>query len=123
MASWLVDNKITNRKYTFHKEIPSNEISEKKDVDGKKECVGNNCCYSSNRWHYNFMPRFAAYTSFCTWSIESIYSLISLKSRRLNVEGAISNAPSTFCSINPAPFILLFLTFISSFVCLYRNTL
>ena len=36
MASWLVDNKITNRKYTFHKEIQSIEISEKKDVDGKK---------------------------------------------------------------------------------------
>ena len=39
MASWLVDNKITNRKYTFHKEIPSNEISEKKDVDGKKNVL------------------------------------------------------------------------------------
>lgn len=39
IASWLVDNKIANKKYTFHKEIPSNEISEKKDVDGKKNVL------------------------------------------------------------------------------------
>ena len=39
IASWLVENKIANKKYTFHKEIPSNEISEKKDVDGKKNVL------------------------------------------------------------------------------------
>lgn len=39
IASWLVDNKIANKKYTFHKEILSNEISEKKDVDGKKNVL------------------------------------------------------------------------------------
>lgn len=116
IASWLIENKIANKKYTFHKELPSNEISEKTVVTGgRKEGLGHNCCYSSNRWHYNFMPRFAAYTSFSTWRIESICSLISLMSIRVNVEGAISNAPSTFYSINPAAFILLFQTFYFQF--------
>lgn len=37
IASWLVENKIANKKYTFHKELPSNEISEKTVVtDGRK---------------------------------------------------------------------------------------
>ena len=37
IASWLVENKIANKKYTFHKELPSNEISEKTIVtDGRK---------------------------------------------------------------------------------------
>ena len=39
IASWLVDNKIANKKYTFHKEMPSNEISEKKEVDGGKNVL------------------------------------------------------------------------------------
>lgn len=39
IASWLVDNKIANKKYTFHKEMPSNEISEKKEVDGGKNML------------------------------------------------------------------------------------
>lgn len=43
-----------------------------------EECVGNNCCYGSNRWHYYLLPNFVAYTPVCSWSIESIFSLISL---------------------------------------------
>ena len=39
IASWLVDNKIANKKYTFHKEMPSNEISEKKEVDSGKNVL------------------------------------------------------------------------------------
>lgn len=34
IASWLVDNKIANKKYTFHKELPSIENVEKKEVTG-----------------------------------------------------------------------------------------
>ena len=34
IASWLVDNKIANKKYTFHKELPSIENDEKKVVTG-----------------------------------------------------------------------------------------
>lgn len=34
IASWLVDNKIANKKYTFHKELPSIENDEKKEVTG-----------------------------------------------------------------------------------------
>lgn len=34
IASWLVDNKIANKKYTFHKELPSIENVEKKKVTG-----------------------------------------------------------------------------------------
>ena len=37
IASWLVDNKIANKKYTFHKELPSSEISEKKVVTGGRK--------------------------------------------------------------------------------------
>lgn len=37
IASWLVENKIANKKYTFHKELPSSEISEKKVVTGGKK--------------------------------------------------------------------------------------
>lgn len=37
IASWLVDNKIANKKYTFHKELPSNEISEKTVVSGGRK--------------------------------------------------------------------------------------
>ena len=37
IASWLVENKIANKKYTFHKELPSNEISEKKVVTGGRK--------------------------------------------------------------------------------------
>lgn len=32
IASWLVENKIANKKYTFHKELPSIENVEKKEV-------------------------------------------------------------------------------------------
>ena len=39
IASWLVENKIANKKYTFHKELPSNEISEKKEVDSGKNVL------------------------------------------------------------------------------------
>ena len=39
IASWLVDNKIANKKYTFHKEIPSNKTSEKKEVDSGKNVL------------------------------------------------------------------------------------
>ena len=34
IASWLVENKIANKKYTFHKELPSIENVEKKEVNG-----------------------------------------------------------------------------------------
>lgn len=34
IASLLVDNKIANKKYTFHKELPSIENDEKKEVTG-----------------------------------------------------------------------------------------
>ena len=34
IASWLVENKIANKKYTFHKELPSIENIEKKEVTG-----------------------------------------------------------------------------------------
>lgn len=37
IASWLVENKIANKKYTFHKELPSNEISEKTVVTGGRK--------------------------------------------------------------------------------------
>lgn len=37
IASWLVDNKIANKKYTFHKELPSSEICEKKVVTGGRK--------------------------------------------------------------------------------------
>ena len=33
IASWLVENKIANKKYTFHKELPSIENVEKKEVN------------------------------------------------------------------------------------------
>ena len=33
IASWLVGNKIANKKYTFHKELPSIENVEKKEVN------------------------------------------------------------------------------------------
>lgn len=48
-----------------------------------------------------------------TW--KKVCSLISFMRIRENVEGAISNAPSTFCSINPAAFTLLFQTFYFQF--------
>ena len=34
IASWLVENKIAKKKYTFHKELPSIENIEKKEVTG-----------------------------------------------------------------------------------------
>lgn len=34
IASWLVESKIANKKYTFHKELPSIENVEKKEVNG-----------------------------------------------------------------------------------------
>lgn len=34
IASWLVENKIANKKYTFHKELPSIENVEKKEANG-----------------------------------------------------------------------------------------
>lgn len=34
IASWLVENKIAKKKYTFHKELPSIEKVEKKEVTG-----------------------------------------------------------------------------------------
>ena len=34
IASWLLENKIANKKYTFHKELPSIENVEKKEVNG-----------------------------------------------------------------------------------------
>ena len=34
IASWLIENKIANKKYTFHKELPSIENIEKKEVTG-----------------------------------------------------------------------------------------
>ena len=37
IASWLVENKTANTKYTFHKELPSNEISEKTVVTGGRK--------------------------------------------------------------------------------------
>lgn len=37
IASWLIENKIANKKYTFHKELPSNEISEKTVVTGGRK--------------------------------------------------------------------------------------
>ena len=37
IASWLVENKIANKKYTFHKELPSTETSEKKVVTGGRK--------------------------------------------------------------------------------------
>ena len=37
IASWLVENKIANKKSTLHKELPSNEISEKKVVTGGRK--------------------------------------------------------------------------------------
>ena len=33
IASWLIENKIANKKYTFHKELPSIENVEKKEVN------------------------------------------------------------------------------------------
>ena len=33
IASWLVENKIANKKYTFHKELPSIENVEQKEVN------------------------------------------------------------------------------------------
>ena len=37
IASWLVENKIANKKYTFHKELPSTETSEKKVVNSGRK--------------------------------------------------------------------------------------
>ena len=37
IASWLVENKIANKKYSFHKELPSNEISEKTVATGGRK--------------------------------------------------------------------------------------
>ena len=37
IASWLVGNKIANKKYTFHKELPSTETSEKKVVNSGRK--------------------------------------------------------------------------------------
>lgn len=39
IASWLVDNKIANKKYTFHKELPSIENVEKKEVTGGSKAL------------------------------------------------------------------------------------
>ena len=39
IASWLVENKIANKKYTFHKELPSIENVEKKEVTGGKKSL------------------------------------------------------------------------------------
>lgn len=39
IASWLVDNKIANKRYTFHKELPSIENVEKKEVTGGKKAL------------------------------------------------------------------------------------
>ena len=37
IASWLIENKIANKKYTFHKELPSTETSEKKVVNSGRK--------------------------------------------------------------------------------------
>lgn len=39
IASWLVDNKIANKKYTFHKELPPIENVEKKEVAGGSKAL------------------------------------------------------------------------------------